>query len=860
MAYQDVFIDKKNGIIHCWDDIKGHETFPISIVKYAYRRSPTGKYISLYGDKLDRVTSFNEADPELFESDVPLETKFLLDRYPNDDEISKNANIVVIDIEVDSTGGFPDVTKGDKTITAIALYDQTGNKYYSYVLDPEGKITSNNTPELETRSFSNEDSLLDVFLTTWEEIRPSIVTGWSSNRFDLPYLFNRIRAVLGKQTAYRLSPVGIVYQNKFNSRMVIAGISCLDYQELYKKFVGEMKPSWSLANVAKDEELKIQKLTYKGSLTNLYKTDIHRYAEYNLVDVKVVVELDKKYDFIYLARSVCHKGFVKYEWFQMSSRWIDGAMLSYLHSKGIVAPNKPLGGREMYEEMEKEGEEGFAGAFVKEPIPGLYDWVCSADISALYPSTITSLNISPETRIGEIEGWDAIAFGKGEIPVVRIGDQSYSAADFKKMIANYTFGIGSNGAIYRQDVRGVIPTILNEWIKERKEYRALAIKYGKEGNKEKEQFYDRRQKRQKIFSNSVYGCIGLPVWRFYNKANAEAVTLSGQEIIRSAEKLVNDMYLTKFNDVKVVPPTQDFVKYIDTDSVFFSSLPIAQLSNIPEQKMVEFTVEWVQQVATRINKFYEYMVPRIFNIAPEYNCIKIVPDVIARKALWVVKKRYALLKVFDMEKKTPIKSKDGSEGKLEVKGIDAVRSSFPAAFRKFVGNVLDSLLRDIPKEVLDERIMQFEETIESRPVSDLAKTTSVKFVSRDGEYNYNPSNRQLFQFVNRTPAQVKAALGYNDLLKVWKLNRQYEKISHSEKIKWVYLLPNNFNIEALAFKDDDTDPDQILDFIAEHIDRKKMYERELKSKLSEIWNAVKWSYPNRGGILASKTFDFTEEF
>ena len=844
--------------MYLWDDEKGMTTFPYR--RYAYRRAPGGKYKSLYGDELDKVTAFDDRDPTLFESDVAPEMRVLIDQYENSDDPSTGHKVVVIDIEVSSEGGFPDITKGDKTVTAIALFDQAGNKYHSLVLDPEKKISDSDTPELQTRSFKCEDTLLDAFLTLWEQIQPSIVTGWNSNNFDIPYLYNRIRAVLGKQASYRLSPIGIAYQNKFNHRMVVAGVSMLDYMELYKKFLGVMKPSWSLANVAKDEELKVQKITYKGSLTNLYKTDIHRYAEYNLVDVKVVVELDKKYDFIHLAQAVCHKGHVPYEWFQMSSRFIDGAILMYLRRNGKVAPNKPIGGREEYEEMQQGDDDGFTGAFVKEPISGLYDWICSADITSLYPSVIMTVNISPETKLGKIEGWSMMAFQRGEIPVVRVNERGYAAADFKKMIDNYTWSISANGVVYRQDIRGVVPTILDIWFKERVEFRKLQKKYSDEGDKVQSEFYKRRQLRQKIFLNSVYGTLGLPIFRFYDRDNAEAVTISGQEIIRSAEKLVNDMYLTKFKEAGVNPPTQDFVVYIDTDSLYMSALPVAKLAGVNPEDMTKFTIDWVTQVANKINQFYCYMVPKIFNVAPEHNRIKIVPDVVAKKALWVVKKRYAMLKVYDMETLKPVKDKKGREGKLEVKGIDVVRSSFPAAFRKFASDALDSLLRGVPQAELDERIMTFEENIANVPVTDLAKTSSVRFVSRNGEDDYNPSTRKLFQFINKSPAQVRAALAYNDLLKVWKLDRQFEKITHSEKVKWVYLLPNDFYVEALAMKGDDTDPDEILNFVAAHIDRNKMYERELKSKLGDIYEAIGWRYPNRGSQLASQTFNFNDSW
>jgi DNA polymerase elongation subunit (family B) len=282
--YTNIFIDKKNGQVHLWDDKNGHSVHPLSDIQYAYRKNLNGQYISLYGDKLEKIVCHDlVSDPSLFESDVPYETKFLLNKYLNDDSVSEN-RIVIVDIEVDSEGGYPQVDEGDKKITAIALYDKTGDIYYSFILDPDKKIASSTKNNSTTYSFSNEESLIKSFLTKWEEISPTIVTGWNTSSiqnggFDIRYLYYRIRAVLGKNMAYKLSPIGIVYQNKFNKRMVVAGISLLDYIDLYKKFIGVMKSSYTLGNVAKDEELKIQKIIYRGSLTNLYKTDIKRYAE-----------------------------------------------------------------------------------------------------------------------------------------------------------------------------------------------------------------------------------------------------------------------------------------------------------------------------------------------------------------------------------------------------------------------------------------------------------------------------------------------------------------------------------------------------------------------------------------------------
>lgn len=856
--YQSIFIDKKEWKVHLWDDTTGYSTFPYN--KYAYRRKMGGAYKSLYGDELEKIANFDERDPSLFESDVNPEMRVLIDQYEDHDDPSKGHRVVVIDIETSTEGGFPDISTGDKPITAIALYDQLADTYYSYILDTDGKIAGSHKDNVVTESFRSEDSLLNTFLNKWEEIQPTIVTGWNINFFDMPYIFHRVRAVLGKNAGYRLSPIGTAYQNKYNKKMVIAGVSALDYIDLYKKFLGVMKPSYALANVAKDEELKHQKITYRGNLMDLYKNDIARFVEYNLVDVKVVVELDKKYDFINLALAVCHKGHVPYEWFQMSSRWIDGAILMYLRRHKQVAPNKPIGGREEYKEMQEEGEDGFEGAYVKEPVPGLYDWIYSADITSLYPSTIMTLNISPETKIGKIDQWDRAQFDAGFMHNVRIGEQAYSVDDFKKMIANYKFSISSNGVIYRQDVFGVVPTILDTWFNERVEYRRLEKQYNDAGDKDKEAFYKRRQLRQKIFLNSVYGVLGLPIFRFYDRDNAEAVTLCGQHIIRGAEKIVNDYYNKKIGEKTGIPCTTDHVVYIDTDSNYISAIPLAKVDKIAEDKMIDYTVELSQTITERINLFYSYMIPRIFNVTPEKNRIKIVPDVVAKKALWVAKKRYAMLKVFDMEKMKPVKDKKGNEGKIEVKGIDVVRSSFPKAFQKVTEEILDMFLRGSAKEVLDEKIMRFEEEIDNHTIYDLAKTSSANFISRSGEDNYNPRGRKPFQYVKKTPAAVKAALNYNDLIKIWGLEKSIQLITSGSKVKWVYLLPNDFYIEQLAMKADDTDPDQILNMITSHLDRRKMYNKELHSKLEEIYTCVGWKYPNRGSQLASKVFNFEESW
>ena len=158
--------------------------------------------------------------------------------------------------------------------------------------------------------------------------------------------------------------------------------------------------------------------------------------------------------------------------------------------------------------------------------------------------------------------------------------------------------------------------------------------------------------------------------------------------------------------------------------------------------------------------------------------------------------------------------------KLEVKGIDIVRSSFPASFRKFMDLFVRKLLSSAPKKELDEMILKFRDEIDKFDIIDIAKTTSVKFISLDNTKNYNPPDRKPFQFIKGTPVQVKAGLGYNDLIKFLKIDTMVEPIYNGQKIKYVYVQKNEYGLESMALKGDGYDSDEILKFVNKYVDRK----------------------------------------
>ena len=295
---------------------------------------------------------------------------------------------------------------------------------------------------------------------------------------------------------------------------------------------------------------------------------------------------------------------------------------------------------------------------------------------------------------------------------------------------------------------------------------------------------------------------------------------------------------------------KDYVIYVDTDSCFSSAIPIIEktmpdIDKNDESQMTKAILKVTSEVQQFVNDFYNVMAKKFFNIDKHRFDAK--QEVISKSSFWLAKKRYCQF----------IINKGGIEcDELEVKGIDVVRTSFPIKFRKFMNEFLINILKKVDSKKIDDSIINFVEELKSVPVIDLAKNTSVKFLSQDKTKNYNPKTRKPFQTIKGTPAQVKSALMYNDLIDHWNLNKHIPPIFDGQKIKWIYMKQNQLGIESLAMKADGTDPKQVMDFIEQYIDRNAMYEQELKTKLVDFYSILKWDYPTLESRKAEEFFNF----
>jgi DNA polymerase elongation subunit (family B) len=839
--YQNIYVDRNSDIptAYIWDDKQGLLTLPVSEFNYAYVRDPKGKFLSMTGERVSKVYRFNRNADNIFEGDLPIETRVLTDLYLDDDTPSEGNVTLFFDIEVSMQNGLPDVHTPNNEITSIALYDPTIDRYVAIVLDKEGIYEDRQTDEADIYFSDTEVGLLNKFMNIYEQISPTIITGWNSDGFDIPYLYNRVKQVCGPGTANNLSPIGKVRYSERLERYKIAGISSLDYLSMYKKFTYTQQPNYRLDTIGR-LEVDMGKVDYDGSLDDLFREDLDKFIEYNLQDVRIIVELDKKLKLIELVRGICHVGHVPYEEYSYSSKFLEGTIVTYLHRKGIVVTNKPRDGQAKMEEMKEGNEQGFAGAFVKEPIPGRYEWVYSLDLQSLYPSIIMSLNISPETKVGKVLNFDLEQHLRKEIVAYVIQEFNEDSTieleydSFSKFLEENNLSISSNGVLYNNDKVGIIPEVLDTWFAQRKEYKDLMKKYTNEGNKELADYYDRRQHIQKIFLNSLYGVLGLPVFRFYDVDNALGVTASGQDVIKNTAKVANLQYKKK------IGRDDDFVTYIDTDSIYCSAEPLFE-GNLSIEEKKNFTIELAREVEDTLNRFYDTFAKRAFNCNSHRFHIK--GENVASSAFWVAKKRYAMTKVYDLETNQDV-------DKLKITGLDVVRSSFPPAFRTFMRGILNDILQGTPREKVDTKVLELKQSIKKMNYLEIARNTSINNLEKYGKMDKDVS---LTKFNKGTPIHVKAAIIYNRLLIHFGIQNSYEPIGDGSKIKYVFLKSNPYKIDVLAVKGYQ-DPPEILKLVEEFIDTDALFDNELRNKLDDFYSALKW------GNIPTEVNQNAEEF
>jgi len=847
--YQAIYYNRSAKQYHLRDDKKGWIEFQYRPTCYIANEG--GEYETLEGSRVTPTKQYSYKDPNAYESDVDKFTRILVDTYYDSDDTPSYQNIVYLDIECEIAGALTQdsVRNPQGKITAIAVYDNNSTTYYCYILDEAQAMTPSETEGKSIIPCPSEKDLLTRFLNKWEELDPTIISGWNSEFFDIPYLYHRMAKVLGKEEAARISPLKQVDDTEFLGvkTTTIAGLNHLDYMLLFKKYVTTQEPSYALGNIG-EKYVKLGKLEYLGSLDKLFKEDVQKFIDYNIRDVEIIIELEKKLKFIDLTVTVCHLCHVPYDQIYMSTMLNEGAILTYLKRKGIVSPNKPT----TYNPSLKEIKEEYAGGYLKDPTPGLYEWVIDLDFTSLYPSIIRSLNIGIETLVGRIVNRDKYdnqwslkelktLNPETEVTIERINANRgviRSTVKIEKLInliEQENWIISAPGVIFRKDKESVVCEILTDWFNKRSEYKALmkdAFKVKKDpilGD-----FYNRRQHAYKIKLNDVYGCYAINGWRYTDghKFISKAITLTGQRLIQESIKHVNKWMNNQINTEGI-----DYIVTSDTDSLFIQvkdllrqRYPDLDLNNREE------TVKYVLEIATEVQKIandnLHGLVVELFNLHDREHYFDLKQEVVLERGYFAGKRRYAQF----------IVNKEGVPvEELDIKGLDLMKSNFPPYFRDFSKQLLQDIMFGKPKPEIDKQIITFRESIDTVDWKLLLKPTGLKNVS---EYiASSPRSGEIFSKLElKCPINTKSAIYYNDLLRFKKLDKQYNTFQIGDKMFIAYLKDNPYKIEVIGFNGYN-DPPFITEFIEKYLDKTKIFDSVIKNKLETIYEDLKWGKP-----------------
>ena len=364
-------------------------------------------------------------------------------------EIDYNINqmkIFALDIEVQSENGFPNVDEAAEEMLSITIKDMVTKKYYSWATreftPPEG---------VEAFIFWTENEMLNHFLGWWAQNTPDILTGWNINLYDVPYIARRVNRVLGEKWMKSLSPWGranereVYVQGRKNYAYDISGINILDYFDLYRKFTYTNQESYRLDHIAFVElgQRKIDHSEYEN-FKDFYTRDWQKFMEYNIQDVELIDRLEDKMKLLELAITMSYDAKTNFEDVYSQVRMWDTMIYNYLTDRKVVVPPKKI----------REKDAKYAGAYVKEPKPGLYDWVVSFDLNSLYPHLIMQYNISPETLIDERHP---------RATVDRILEETLDI--------DGDCCVCANGAQYRKDIHGFLPEMMQSIYNERTIYK-----------------------------------------------------------------------------------------------------------------------------------------------------------------------------------------------------------------------------------------------------------------------------------------------------------------------------------------------------------------------------------------------------
>jgi len=498
----------------------------------------------------------------------------------------------------------------------------------------------------------------------------------------------------------------------------------------------------------------------------------------------LIAKMDKKLQFIDLANTIAHDNTVLLPTTMGAVATTEQAIINEAHLRGFCVPDRI---------RSKAENTQAAGAYVAFPKKGMHEWIGSMDINSLYPSVFRALNMAPETIVGqlrpeftdeEIENKQKLEklsfadswlgkFGSNEYEMVMAKDVDtvmkldmedgtsvdVTGADVYNLVfhSGQPWNISANGTIFKTDVQGIVPGLLERWYAERQE---LQAKKKNATTEEEKAFYDKRQLVKKINLNSLYGAILNPGCRFFDKRIGQSTTLTGRAITKHMGAETNRMFTGDYDH------TGETIVYGDTDSVYFSAVP-----SLPADVSLDMqsAITLYDHISNTVSDTFPQFMKDSFNVPLKIgSVIKAGREVVGKSGLFITKKRYAI-KCLDIEGYQP------EGGKLKIMGMDIKRSDTPEFVQEFLEEILDSALEGMPEKEVIQKIKDFKVTFKElepwkkgmpKRVNNLTMYT--KKYRKQTTMKSNTNLYKLEKLKEETenkmiPGHVKASIVWNDL-------------------------------------------------------------------------------------------------
>jgi len=863
--------------LYTWDDNGVRIETDVPYQPYFYYETVSKRYdaVSLYGTKLRKVIGTSELDrrkkiedlneQKIYENISPYQ-QFLVDKFwqvNEDTDFSQfPLKIWFFDIETYSPDEFPKPEEASHMINVITVYDTVKELYYTWGINPY----ETDQPDVVYTHCKNEAELLQRFLDHYCNDRPDILSGWNSELFDIPYVINRVRNILGEDATRLFSPVHNeimkpiyqrIYRGNFGmqaTKYVVEGVSMLDYLDVYKTFSMGMRDSYKLDNIAHIElgEKKID--IGETNLATLSLENWQKFVDYNIHDVRLLVRLDEKLMYMKLARMLSYVGLTPF----------NAALgtISTVNGRAIVEARKQDPPRVIPTFIKGDDRtEKYEGAYVGEPQRGFQKNIISFDANSLYPSVMVTLNLSPETKVGSIIGTD-----KDKVYVKTVNDKHIEMTykDFRKWCDVNEIVITRAKKLFSQKTKGIFPRITDhfydirrgkkeEWNVERENLHQLTLALEKETDlvaqdKIKEEMKLTKYKIDqlwiwqftlKILINRIYGYFGNKISPMGDGDIARSITLTGRDVIKQSNIILRNYIKTKTGLTDKELDRQNPIIYNDTDSSYCTIDLLLKHMGIDlhnNSKINQEVYDLVQDIEDDLNVHIEkWARETLLTKDPRFVFKR---ESICDKGIFLQKKRYVLHKLDD-------------EGvvckKFKYTGVEVVRTTMPNAIKPYVKKIIEHMIMSENQSSTNELFEETYDIFKSLPIKDIAFVMGVKNYEKYSIYSNG------WKVKKGTPIHVKSSIYYNKLLDHYGISKNNEYIGSGDKIRYFYTItPNKFGIASLGFKYDL--PDEFnKDF---KIDYEKMFEKIVYSVIDRFYDSAKWKSFQPGAAVNVDLFDF----